>query len=107
MIRETLIIELREQIQAHNRENEIWRERVKREVEGELNLRYAEKKKDFELRMEEDTKIILQKQDELLEERRMAIAKEEQEQLARIQQIRQSHEITYLIFLLITLYIFD
>jgi hypothetical protein len=45
--------------------------------------------------MEEDTKIILQRQDELLEERRAAIAKEEQEQLARIQQIRQSHEIAY------------
>jgi hypothetical protein len=61
----------------------------------ELNLRYAEKKKEFEQRMEEDTKIILQKQDELLEERRDAIAKEEQEQLARIQQIRQSHELSY------------
>lgn len=95
MIRETLIVELREQIQAHNRENEIWREKIKREVEAEVTLRYAEKKREFEARMEEDTKIILQKQDELLEERRAAIAKEEQEQLARIQQIRQSHEIAY------------
>ena len=118
MIRDTLVIELREQIQAYNRENEIsflitwniekqvetdiffdhyyiWRERIRREVEVDLNLRYAEKKKEFEQRMEEDTKIILQKQDELLEERREAIAKEEQEQMARIQQIRQSHELSY------------
>lgn len=73
----------------------IWRERIRREVEVELNHRYAEKKKEFEQRMEEDTNIILQKQDELLEERRAAIAKEEQEQLARIQQIRQSHELSY------------
>jgi hypothetical protein len=48
--------------------------------------------------MEEDTKIILQKQDELLEERRAAIAREEQEQLTRIQQIRQSHEVAYLFY---------
>lgn len=68
---------------------------MRREVEAEMNQRYAEKKRDFERRLEEDTKVILQRQDEMLEERRAAIAKEEQEQLARIQQLRQSHEIAY------------
>lgn len=72
---------------------------MKRDIEAEMNLKYAEKKKEFEARMEEDTKVILQRQDELLEERRTAIAKEEKEQLARIQQIRQSHEVAYLHFL--------
>lgn len=70
-LRDTKLIELQEELESKNREFQIWKERTRREIEIDLISKYEDSKKEFERRLQEETVYTLQKQEELLSEKKV------------------------------------
>jgi hypothetical protein len=70
-LRDTKLIELQEELESKNREFQIWKERTTREIEIDLIGKYEDSKKEFERRLQEETVYTIQKQEELLSEKKV------------------------------------
>jgi hypothetical protein len=89
--RDTKLISLQEELDSKNREFTIWKERVRREIEIELIAKYEEQKKEFERRIQEETVYTLQKQEELLAEKKENLAKLEKDLMDKVLKQRSQY----------------